>query len=446
MTTFNATTYRAPKGQVGFTPAPKDSTRPRLLNWNQYLRWLWLIVFLGSLNFVFRTAYDISMSYLTIGVVHRVVSLAIVAIPVTILMIRQPRKLFIGLPGLLIIFSLWRLLSTAWSALPMWTLYRAVEYMYIVALMAFTVASLSDLEDVQAWLNWVWGWIAAQITSAWVGLLLFPDKALVHWPDALLPVALMGVAPRINPNGLAQLGGILALVGISRWLSAKRSPRWLLLVIPGLTTLLLAQGRAAMIGFLLGFFAILVLYRKIGIIWSLLTALATTTLLGSERTWRYIGHFFTRGQSSAVLWGLAARTRWWELTWRYFIRKNIFLGYGAFAGGRLVAPLTIGISVGEASRIALDNAWLELMADTGIISVILFFLLIVWVFRILISHALHGDDITRLIAIECLGIFILLFVRSFFASSITLHSEFSFFAIVGCAEYLRRNASHHRST
>lgn len=397
-----------------------------------YVHWkhLWIIVFLGSVNIVLRDAASINETPLTYAVIHRPITAILVGTILLLPLIKWPRRLLRGILGSLMLFSLWRLITSIWSEFPLWTIYRSIEYLIIVILASYTVASLKNLTDLTRWLNLIWWWIGILVVSAYLGIIFFPEDALKSVPDALLPVMLHGVLPRINPNGLAQMGGILALVGISRWYGKSKEKKWLFVILLGIATMILSQGRAAMAGFLIVYFFIILLHRRFSVV-LLFTLLSFSILISGA--WEFFWEFYQRGQSTELFLSLSTRYDWWKSIWNHIIIDNFLLGHGAFAGGRILSP----IETGEFTRITVDNAWLELITDTGIIGALLFLFPIIRAFKILLTKSITNNSDVKAVSIESLAILSLILIRSFFVSSITLHNAFFLFASLGCAEFLR---------
>jgi O-antigen ligase len=102
------------------------------------------------------------------------------------------------------------------------------------------------------------------------------------------------------------------------------------------------------------------------------------------------------------------------------------------------------LSASDAARITLDNAWLEIVTDSGVVGLVIFGFVVLLVAYTLFSNARKPTGEYKHLAAECLAILVLLAFRSFFVSSITLHSEFAFLAIVGCAEYIRQASLPHK--
>jgi len=351
------------------------------------------------------------------------------------LVLKRPDVLFRGILGLLTLFSLWRLASTLWSVNPLWTFYRSAEYLVIVALTACTVASLRNLTELRKWMNWVWGWYAILATSAWIGIFWVPGEALRSFSsDALIPVRLFGVFPKLNADGLSQLGASLALIGISRWLGGNRRTVWPLLSAWGIATMILAQGRAAMAGFFVGSVLILVLYRRIGL-WIGL-GLTLLTLFGASEFETLLWEFYRQGQSPTLFLSLSGRLYFWEFAWDNFIKESPLVGYGAFAGPRFLVIRELGYQ----TLSSLHNTWVETAVEIGLPGAFLLAATLVSVWVHLIKQSIGITNLkARTHIVEIIAVLAMITVRSFFTTALVSHNDYMFFGAIGCAEFLRRD-------
>jgi O-antigen ligase len=123
--------------------------------------------------------------------------------------------------------------------------------------------------------------------------------------------------------------------------------------------------------------------------------------------------------------------------YEYLTFQDMLCGYGAFAGGRILSPV-IGATIGEASRMTIDNVWLELLVNNGFLGVFMFLAITLYVGVVLLKTIKHGQNETRFLAIECFVVWVVLFIRSFFVSSLMLHSNIPFFVVLGVVLYLRK--------
>lgn len=411
--------------------------------WRRYWRWVWLVAFAGGLVFVVRDVDVIQETAITIGVLHRPVAAVIVGLLIVPVALKRLTVPFRRLVGLLTVFALWRLTSTIWSPEPAWTLYRSFEYLTIVVLTAYTAASIRSVKELREWMNWVWAWTGLMVASVWIGLAVAPTSALRLVSDvpgvaqeAVLPVMLQGVFPVINPNGVATFGAVLTLVAVARVFGgARRKNIWIALIVIGMITMLMAQSRSAIAGFVLGFALILILYRKVGWIAGLgLGALAASFTYSSDAL---LWDLIRRGQSLELFGALSGRTVIWELAWDQYIREHLWFGVGAFVGARFLVASAVRRDGAVLS--GMENAWIDVGLDLGVFGVVLLVIVVVWTSAILLRSARISEHEEKQTAIEMAGVLALVVFRAFFTSALVLHNSWYFFLAVGCATYLQGN-------
>jgi hypothetical protein len=402
------------------------STRP---TWDHYWRWLWLIAFFGGLVFTVRDVTTISRSPVQFEVVHRLAAALIIGFFVYPCVLRSPVYLFRGIIALLSIFTLWRLLSGFWSVNPLWTVYRSLEYLVILSLMTYTAASIKNLVELEKWVNLVWGFILFSVACVWIGLALFPDKALkpTGTIDAIFPFMLSSIFPYSSSNGVATWGGIIALIGFARLVRDKRNILTrLFMCLIGIVTMVLAQGRSAMAGFMIGIILILVLNRRFGLLCFLFVSIFASATIVSDI---YLWNLLSRGQSDELFFSFSGRLVTWDYAWDYYIKENALMGYGAFAGGRFLVLADQGLDLTS----TMENTWLEVMMDIGVFGIIPLAIVLFCVWKILLRTAWTTRGLEAQLAVELAAVMAMSMTRSFFTTTYILHNDYTFFLAVGCS-------------
>src|ERR1700674_897744 len=129
----------------------------RSVSWWQAL---WFLMLMGGLIFRSRSAGEISRSPVDGLALFRIGCSALVA---AVLFFRLTFRrtnwlpfLFSGLIGIFAVFGIISLLSTIWSVNPPWTVYKSVEFLIDVAVVAGIVATLESVEDYRKFINWNW--------------------------------------------------------------------------------------------------------------------------------------------------------------------------------------------------------------------------------------------------------------------------------------------------
>jgi len=408
----------------------------RSSEWDRQWKWIWLIAFISGLVFRARHIDEIREAYLSLEVIHRPIAALLVGFALLPYILKRPLILFRGIIGLLMIFGLWRLMSTFWSIEPLWTFYRSLEFLIMVALTAITAWSLRNITDLQRWMNWMWLWYGFLMVSIWIGAVVFPEKAFLSTPG-VIPYSLAGVVPVINPNGVATIGAILGVVSFTRWLTTGKR-RWLLLMMPAFTTMILAQGRSALVGALLGILLVLILSRRYNLTTFLGLLMGILVIVPTFR--ENIKSYFMRGQTEAVFWSFTGRKILWQFTWENYVKENPWLGYGAFAAHRFKIAEDLKKNYPKfyspETLSGLDNAWIDVTVELGIPGAIFLTMILIAIWFSCVKVSLIGSLEESRLAIEFSGVLAVLTFRSFFTSALILHSSWSFFLIIGGISWL----------
>lgn len=418
------------------------SNAVRLAHTFTWWHWLIFLGLLSSLTFRLRDIEDINSNPLDAAALFRIAVDALVILVLTARLIngRSPwlRQAFRGLPGVLILFSLFAAISTLWSVRPFWTLYKSVEYGFDVALFVAVLISFSSLKDYKPVLDWVWTLIGLQVLSAWIGAAIVPRLAFDYGETGSLRIPeLTGVIPVLAANAIGQIGAILGIVSLSRLLlrpSTAPNRQWYHFLLGfSLITMFMAQSRSAIGAFLFALIILLFLSRRV--FWG--ACLATSgaiavALLGAQKN---IGDYLARGQHMQEIAGLTGRVDWWSFAWEKFLQKP-FAGWGGFAGGRFV--VLANFAQGTAPDV--HSSIVETLVDTGFIGLLLIIIALLgtwwYLYRGVKSRCL--DSTEKSIAIECLAVVAVLTVRSGVSSTLISHPALPFLVVVGYAEFVRR--------
>jgi len=408
--------------------------------------WHWLVFFavISGLNFhtEVRDVKDVSANPLDPQALFRIVlEVAVALILLKRLMNNQTpwlRYLFRGLFSALTVFAIISLASTLWSVNPSWTLYKSFEYAFDLILVVSVFLSVSSMQEYERLLDWIWALTGFLMAVAWVSAILDPAHGFVYGVEGLLLIPqLNGVWPAQSSNGIGTYGALIAIVALARLLlhSEKRTSRgWYELVLGfGLVTMVMADCRSAIAGFLVGVILLLILTRRFltgfllglgGIVVALFTGLGDV-----------VQNYLVRGQQQQLLTSLTGRTDWWSIAWK-MIQVHPLIGWGAHAGGRfIVLPLANQPGLSD-----VDSSIFEPLLDTGVFG--LFFLLLAlagtWWYLLRGVHSPLLNSRQRRFTAECIAVFAVITVRCFFVSNLIRHPAFYFMAVIGVAEIIRR--------
>jgi O-antigen ligase len=405
------------------------------------LRWwhgLWLAIFASGLVFRVRNIDAAKDTPLDWWAAWRIGLVGLVAL---VLLRRLASRtpdwtagLVRGLPAGVFLYGIMALISTSWSAYPLWTLYKAVEYLVDLALLGAVVTAARQVENLKSLFDLTWVLSGLLLLTVWLGIVLQPTLAIIT-DIGVLGYQIQGVFPAISSNGVGDLGGIVLLISGTRLLfrTHHRGFYWVTMLL-GLATLLLAQSRSPLTGTLLGLLAVLLLAGRHRLL--ALVAVGGILLIVSTGTGSFLEEAFFRGQSRDQFYALSGRLGFWTRAWEVF-RDNPLLGLGGYAGGRFVVLGSLGVT--DAS--SLHNAWLEILLGVGLLGFVPFFCTFLGVWHHLLRPPLPNTThpTVRELRLEALGLFVLICFRSIFSVEFTWHPPLQFFLILGFTELLRRS-------
>lgn len=400
---------------------------------------LWFLAFMSALVFRVRDTQDISDSAIDFWALYRIGLMGIVGLVLlTRLTLGRPGfsiALFPGLLGRLLVFALMCVLSTAWSAYRAWTLYKSVEYLVVVVLLAAIVAACGSLDCYKQLIDFTWTIDGLLLLSIWLGAVVWPSIAFQP-AGGVIGVQLQGVLPIIADNGVGHVSAILAVVALSRFLRIphRRSSRLFYLTIFGiaLVTMALAQTRSAILGFLIGTLLLLYFSKRIGALTCVFLAILLLFLATGAGS--FFEEYMRRGQDADEVASLSGRTDWWEFGWTEF-QKRPLTGMGAFT-----ARFTVLAKFGDQEVSTVHNTYLEAALGVGIIGLLALLATFVGVWRSLIRELRRPpfDSARRQLALEIMAVLTVITVRSFFSVGLVVHYDIDFLTLVGFADLCGR--------
>lgn len=420
---------------------PQAATRFRILR--KQLTWchgLWLLVFLSGFQFRFRDTQAAAGAAVDSWALYRIALMAVTAfaLGVRLVLRRVPLAGYVsrGLVGVLTIYAIICAASTLWSVYPTWTLYKSLEYLVDIALLASILATFASAEGYKTILDWTWTLDGLLLISVWLGAWLRPGEAFQPSPG-LIGVQVYGILPQIDANGVGHLSAILSIVALSRLLlrpPGKTGRAFYGLVFTlGLATMAVAQTRSAILGFLVGLALLLYFSRRRR---ATVFVIVTVVLLFSLTSARVLTEeYFRRGQNSELVGSLSGRTTWWESGWQEFV-KHPWMGMGAYT-----ARFTVLEKMGDLDASTVHNTYLETVLGVGILGLIPLIAVFLWTWRLLIRELgdRSGSPAVRQLAIEALAVFAVITCRSFFSVPLIMHPDLDSLAVLGYAELLRRH-------
>ena len=407
----------------------------------QELRWwhyLWSIMFLSGLVFRIRDTSTVTDSPLDPWALFRIALMILIGTVLVYQLVINHidwiRSLAHGLLALLTGYAASCLISVIWSVYPSWSLYKSIEYLVDIFLLAAIVEMTREVNKAKTLFDWTWLLLGLLLTTVWLWVIVWPEEAILR-NIGLLGIQIRGVWPAMEANGVGELAAILGLVAFSRLLFSNANTRlfYFSAFLFAFITLLFAQSRSPLIAFFVGIPITLFVSRRIG---GLALAFVGTILLlaftsASEPMWEY----FQRGQKDREFDSLSGRTVLWNAGWE-LIKQEPLTGYGAYAGTRFTG-VTDAIGIGNSSIL---NTWLEVLLGVGIPGFLLLLIVFfrVWVTLCRTTWKTSHYDVAHQLGVETVGVLTIISVRSMFSPQLIWHPPITFFLVLGYAELVRR--------
>jgi O-antigen ligase len=302
-------------------------------------------------------------------------------------------------------------------------LFKATEF--FVYYLTFVTIVLRRIEEPRNLIRCVYVSLFTLVVLSVLSALMFPEYGL---RDIGLIPQIQGVFPAWNSNGLAQV--TLLLVFMRFYLSAKISLANVLQILLLLLILIFCQTRSVLFPGLILLAYILWKYTdhpllKLSYVYCMV-AILFVIYVGFD----IFGFYAVRGQDEATLATFSGRLVSWSYSLEYLTTKPrvLLLGLGPYTGYKEIlgpdAFIFLDQSVAEKT---LDNSYLELLLNSGVIGM----LLLLYCLRLFFKSIDKVEEPKLQIFLFVVAIFILF--RSFFVSSLLLHSNISFLLILAFA-------------
>jgi O-antigen ligase len=402
--------------------------RPRMTKWHL----IWYGIYVSALVFEIRTLASYHESLLDGWSVLRLGPELLIGVYLLYCAgtgkVKWFSSLFRGIPGVLAVYCIFCAITSVWSVFGPWTLFKSVEYMMDVSVIAAFLCVVSDVEDYKTMLDWTYTIFAVELCWCVMQLGIWPNEAL---DDGRL----RGVFPLTAFNAVGSYGAVIATVALCRLLAVTpkafgRSWYTALFMFGTLLTIM-SQTRNAMAGLAAAIVVILLVSKRatgVVLIGMVVTGILFTAL-GAVLT-----KFIHRGQSEDAFKTMSGRLVWWHYAWIFFKEKP-FTGVGAYAGGKFAVLKALGINASST-----HSDYIELLVGSGVFGTLLFSIAVLWTLVLLFKYwrdqTLSGQE--RQISMECACVMLVLFIHSFFNVELTWHAPMFFLVCMGWAEFMRR--------
>jgi len=402
--------------------------RPRLNRWH----WIWYGIYVSALVWEVRSLESYRESPLDVFSILRLGPELFIGLYMLYLMgtgrVKWFSSLFKGIPGALAFYCLFCATSAIWSVFGPWTLFKAVEYMLDVSVIAAVLCVFSTSEEYRTLLDWTWTIFAVELLWCVAQVPIFPGRAFDEG-------RLCGVFPLTAFNAVGTYAAIISIVAICRLMPITRGVfdrSWYLsLFLFGTVLVVMSETRNALAGLLSAVVVILLVNKRgIGVV---LIGSCVAAILYSALG-QVLTTYIKRGQSDDAFNTMSGRLVWWHYAWIFF-RERPWLGVGAYAGGKFAVLKSLHANAGST-----HSDYIELLVGVGVVGTALFAIAVLWT---LITLFRQWRDTTntpqdRQTSMECFSVTFLLFIHSFFNVELTWHAPMFFLVCVGWAEFLRR--------
>ncbi len=338
-------------------------------------------------------------------------------------------SLFKGIPGVLAVYCVFSALTTFWSVFAPWTLFKSLEYMLDVSVMAAILCVVKTSEDYKTLLDWTWTIFSIELIWCCLQVGIWPSEC---WDEGRLA----GVFPLTGFNAVGAYAALIATVAMCRLVPVTQGVferSWYGVLFLWATALtVMSQTRNALGGLVIAVVVVLIMSgRAKGIVLLAMSGgLVLFTALGAV-----VSQYLQRGQSSEAIESLTGRMVWWHYAWLIFL-EHPWGGVGAYAGGRFAVLKSLGASTTS----SVHSDYVEILVGTGIPGIVLFSIAVLWTL-----YSLWGlwrdQSLTpqeRQVSMECFAVMLVLFVHSFFNVELAWHAPQFFLVCLGWAELMRR--------
>jgi O-antigen ligase len=326
-----------------------------------------------------------------------------------------------------------------------YSMWKAAEVIIDVLLMVGILSYRRQVDSVLVAYRIIMALLAALLVLWWLEAIAMPSRAFVRTVGYYIPVQLQGILPVGNPDGVGYVSAIVAYGALARLFRAHK-PRQLLLpgVLLGaaLVSLILAQARTGLAGFIAAALVYLLIDRRFAIS-AVVIAIATAAVAYTGFA-NVAQQYVLRGQSPQLFGSLSGRVYGWQAAWELF-KESPILGHGFAAAARTQILGITGAST-------LHGSVFDVLVGVGTLGLIPWGLAIVWsTIRLIrlrrLRHPWFRNGVGRSLQAEMSGLLVLILIGSITGSDLAMHTHtFMLFLVTIAYAHAVKRAVTHSST
>lgn len=304
-----------------------------------------------------------------------------------------------------LIYVIFGVCSTLWSASPIATLGKSVELFTAVLIVLVTMARADREVRIQRLLYLTLLECALALCYITAGNIFDPMDfhEAIHWHASSLLFSYSWSSWLIAYNTISQLGALLSLFSLARALEKRKGSSLLMLgYFLGALFPVLTQGRTGMVSLAVGTGLIVARRFPLSSIIAIPSTLGFAYVLGAHTLFE----LFMRGQDEGALLSLSGRTNLWHLGWEAFIAKPWFgSGWGVGSRAAILQLFPMG-SLAASDTASLHNGAIEVLLGVGLFGFAIWAWALVWSWWLAAAAYLRGETLSVSIVVPTTATFL----------------------------------------
>jgi len=316
------------------------------------------------------------------------------------------------------IYGMIGLISTSYSSLPSYTLWKALEILVVCTIAAIVMSEHKNPLISKQLYNVSITMIGLTLVATLLNVLIYPEFSLKP-VSGLFPFSIQSFKPHLNSNSVGSLAAITAFVTFVRIQRSKIKAHKIFFTIvctASFILLILSTSRTALamiIGSILVYsffdrkYKLSIFLAVIGIVGISYKAVIDAAVV-----------LVTKDQNEELFLSMSGRTTGWQLAWDYFLESPLS-GHGMAAAGR------VDILGGGHGPSTLHGAIFDVLVGVGLFGAIFWalFLITPGIFLFIKGGATKTNKCIRNVRAELLGLYSAILIRTFTNSSLAFHDK-----------------------